>query len=115
MLHEIRNKFDNIVKTKIMNRNRLILFSTAGILLVSLFVSTSCNTIARAAAKYWTNKQIREFIGKCEDKSSIILGSENAKKYCDCAVDVVAEKYRNYEDVKKASLTDVLKIARDCK
>lgn len=98
-----------------MNRTRLFLSITAGMLLVSLSVSTSCNTIARAAAKYWTNRQIREFIGKCEDKSSIILGSENAKKYCDCAVDVVAEKYRNYEDVKKASLTDVLKIARDCK
>ena len=112
---EIRNIFDNIVKTKIMKRTGLILCLSAGIMLVFLLVSTSCNTIARAAAKYWTNKQIREFIGKCEDKSSIILGSENAKKYWDCAVDVVAEKYRNYEDVKKASLTDVLKIARDCK
>lgn len=113
--YEIRNKFDNIAKTKIMNRTRLSLSITACAVLVSFFIFTSCNTIARAAAKYWTNKQIREFIGKCEDKSSIILGSENAKKYCDCAVDVVAEKYRNYEDVKKASLTDVLKIARDCK
>lgn len=99
-----------IMKRKIILLTLLTTFLTAGI-----FISTSCNTIARAAAKYWTNKQIREFVGKCEDKSSIILGSENAKKYCDCAVDVVAEKYRNYEDVKKASLTDVLKIARDCK
>jgi hypothetical protein len=77
--------------------------------------TSSCKTIARAAARYWTNKQIKEFVGKCEDKSSLILGSENAKKYCDCAVDVVAEKYKNYEDVKKASLTDILKIAQDCK
>ncbi len=98
------------MKRKILFVNLLATFFMAGI-----FFSFSCNTIARAAAKYWTNKQIREFVGKCEDKSSIILGSENAKKYCDCAVDVVAEKYRNYEDVKKASLTDVLKIARDCK
>lgn len=83
--------------------------------ITALMVASSCKTIARAAARYWTNKQIKEFVGKCEDKSSILLGSERAKKYCDCAVDVVAEKYRNYEDVKKASLTDILKIAQDCK
>jgi len=97
-------------------KNKIILAGLAGILiLAAIIITPSCKTIARAAAKYWTNKQIREFVGKCEDKSSLLLGSENAKKYCDCAVDVVAEKYRNYEDVKKASLTDVLKIARDCK
>ena len=82
---------------------------------ITLIVFTSCKTIARAAAKYWTNRQIREFVGNCEDKTSLILGNENAKKYCDCAVDVVAEKYRNYEDLKKTTLTDVLKIAKDCK
>ena len=98
-----------------MKRKIILLTLLATFFMAGIFISSSCNTIARAAAKYWNNKQIREFVGKCEDKSSIILGSENAKKYCDCAVDVVAEKYRNYEDVKKASLTDVLKIARDCK
>ena len=97
-------------------KNKIILAGLAGtLILAAIIITPSCKTIARAAAKYWTNKQIREFVGKCEDKSSLLLGSENAKKYCDCAVDVVAEKYRNYEDVKKASLTDVLKIARDCK
>ncbi|MEP7164462.1 MAG: hypothetical protein ABI741_07205, partial [Ferruginibacter sp.] len=74
----------------------------------AMITSVSCNSIARAAAEYWTNKQIREFVNNCEDRSSILLGSENAKKYCDCAVDVVAEKYRNYDDVKKASIADVL-------
>ncbi|MFN8248481.1 MAG: hypothetical protein U0T68_05965 [Ferruginibacter sp.] len=85
------------------------------IAIAALLAASSCKTIARAAARYWTKKQIKEFVGKCEDKSSLLLGSERAKKYCDCAVDVVAEKYRNYEDVKKASLTDILKIAQDCK
>ena len=75
----------------------------------------SCKTVGRAAARYWTNKQIREFISGCEDKSTFLLGEANAKKYCDCAVDVVSDKYRNYEDLKKTSLTDVLKIAKDCK
>ncbi len=85
------------------------------LLMAVVITSSSSNSIARAAAKYWTNKQIREFVNKCEDKSTILLGSENAKKYCDCAVDVVAEKYRNYEDVKNTSIADVLKVARDCK
>ena len=97
-------------------KQKFILFTIVIMLTIaSVFIAQSCKTIARAAARYWTNRQIKEFVGKCEDRSSIILGSERAKKYCDCAVDVVAEKYKNYEDVKKASLTDVLKIANDCK
>lgn len=98
-----------------MKKKAIIACSFAVIITMTITTVTSCNSIARAAAKYWTNKQIREFVGKCEDKSEIILGTEKAKKYCDCAVDVVAEKYRNYEDVKNASITDILKAARDCK
>ena len=98
-----------------MKRKMIITCCLFVFIIAVVSTTTSCNSIARAAAKYWTNKQIREFIGKCEDKSAIILGSEHAKKYCDCAVDVVAEKYRNYDDVKNASLADVLKVARDCK
>jgi hypothetical protein len=96
---------------------RKIIVSATFVILVSAFFITipSCKSIGRAAAKYWTNRQIREFVGKCEDKSAFILGNENAKKYCDCAVDVVAEKYRNYEDIKKISLAEVLKIANNCK
>ncbi len=98
-----------------MQKKFILATSVLTLAITALMVASSCKTIARAAARYWTNKQIKEFVGKCEDKSSILLGSERAKKYCDCAVDVVAEKYRNYEDVKKASLTDILKIAQDCK
>jgi len=98
-----------------MKRNFIILFAYASLIIMAVIISPSCKTIGKAAARYWTNREIKEFVGKCEDKSAIFLGTENAKKYCDCAVDVVAEKYRNYEDVKKASLTDILKIANDCK
>ena len=98
-----------------MKRKFIFLSAITTLIIVAVIITPSCKTIARAAAKYWTNREIREFVGKCEDKSSILLGNENAKKYCDCAVDIVAEKYRNYEDVKKTSLTDILQIARDCK
>ena len=98
-----------------MKRN-FILF--AAILITSVIIMSNlsaCKTVARAALKYGTKQQVREFVSKCEDKSKILLGEEKAKKYCDCAVDVVAEKYKNYDDIKKTSFMDVLKISNDCK
>ncbi len=84
-------------------------------LIATLFVFSSCKMFGRAAAKYWTKKQIKEFVANCETNAGKLIGEEKAKQYCDCAVDVVAEKYQNYEDVKKASIREVLRIAKDCK
>jgi hypothetical protein len=75
----------------------------------------SCKAIMKGAAKHWTKKQIKEFVADCEQHSAKLLGEEKAKIYCDCAVTKVADKYTNYEDVKKAGIVEVLKIARDCK
>jgi hypothetical protein len=75
----------------------------------------SCAAIAKTAAKYWTKKQIKEFVTNCEQKSARLIGETKAKQYCDCAVDVVAEKYKNYEEVKNTSIVEVLRIAKDCK
>jgi hypothetical protein len=89
------------------------------VLLIALFpcffIPISCKTIARTAAKYWTRKQIKEFVSNCETRTSQLLGSENAVKYCDCAVDVVAEKYRNYQDSKTISLNNLIDILNSCK
>lgn len=87
------------------------------IFIITLVIASlgSCASLAKAAAKYWTKKQIKEFVNNCEEKSSRLIGEDKAKQYCDCAVDVVAEKYNNYEDVKKASIIEVLKIAKECK
>lgn len=85
-------------------------------ILVLIAVSlVGCKAIAKGAAKWWTRKQIKEFVGNCEEKSSKLLGEERAKKYCDCAVDEVAEKYHDFDDVKKAGIGEVLKIAKNCK
>lgn len=75
----------------------------------------SCKAIARTAAKYWTKKQIKEFVANCEEKSSKLMGQERAEKYCDCAVDKVATKYPKFEDYKKIGILEALKIAKDCK
>ena len=82
------------------------------ICIVGLF---SCKALAKGAAKWWTKKQIKEFVSDCEAKSAKLLGEEKAAKYCNCAVDEVAAKYNNFEDVKKAGIVAVLKIAKDCR
>lgn len=82
------------------------------ICIVGLF---SCKALAKGAAKWWTKKQIKEFVTDCEAKSSKLIGEERAAKYCSCAVDEVAGKYNDFEDVKKAGIVEVLKIAKDCK
>ncbi|MBY0479426.1 MAG: hypothetical protein K2Q24_17395 [Chitinophagaceae bacterium] len=82
---------------------------------VILITAISCKAIARTAAKYWTRKQIREFVSNCEIRSSRLIGEENATKYCNCAVDVVAQKYRDYQETKTISLVNLLEIAEGCK
>ena len=88
-----------------------------GLVAILLIASSliACKAIAKGAAKWWTRKQIKEFVNNCEEKSSKLLGEERAKKYCDCAVDEVAEKYHDFDDVKKAGIGEVLKIAKNCK
>ena len=74
-----------------MKRNLLVFASILFISIIFMMNLSSCKTIARTALKYWTKKQVREFVSNCEDRSKNLLGEERAKKYCDCAVDVVAE------------------------
>lgn len=83
--------------------------------LLTILSLSSCKAIAKAAAKHWTKKQIKEFISNCEEKTSRLMGEEKAKHYCDCAVDKVAEKYPKFDDYKKIGIIEALKIAKDCK
>ncbi len=94
-----------------MNKTKIVLLA------VSLAVVTiiSCKTVGRIAAKYWLNREIKEFVSNCSDKTSIILGKENADKYCDCAVDIVAEQYHNYQDAKKLSVKAIFDFINKCK
>ena len=80
-----------------------------------LAFSLSCKTVARTAARYWTKRQINSFVHQCESKTGQLIGAENARKYCDCAVDVVAEKYREYKQTETLQLTDLLAIINGCR
>ncbi|MEO9531352.1 MAG: hypothetical protein ABJG68_11475 [Crocinitomicaceae bacterium] len=93
-----------------MKRSKQIFIAIAFIVMLC-----SCKALAKGAAKWWTKKQIKEFVNDCEAKSSKLLGEERAAKYCSCAVDEVAAKYNDFEDFKKAGIVEVLKIAKDCK
>ncbi|MBK8611010.1 MAG: hypothetical protein IPL84_13990 [Chitinophagaceae bacterium] len=83
----------------------------------SIVIATviSCKTVGRIAAKYWLNREIKEFVAGCEDKASLIIGSEKAHKYCDCSVDLVAEQYHNYQDAKKISVMEIIDFINKCK
>jgi hypothetical protein len=82
---------------------------------LSIIVAVSCKTVGRIAAKYWLKREIKEFVSNCEDKTNRLLGSENAHKYCDCAVDIVAEQYHNYQDAKKISVVEIIEFINKCK
>lgn len=94
----------------------MFLKSISFIALTALFfVPLSCKTVTRAAARYWTNSQIKEFVSNCEEKSAKLIGFEKAEKFCDCAVDAVAKEYKNYQDTKTVSAVRLLDVANNCR
>ncbi len=94
-----------------MKRNTILLIAVS----ICIITAISCKTVGRIASRYWLNREIKEFISNCEDKTTRVIGSENAHKYCDCAVDIVAEQYHNYQDAKKISLTEIIDFINKCK
>ena len=85
------------------------------VILIGIIAAVSCKTVGRIAAKYWLNREIKEFVSNCEDKASTLIGSEKAHKYCDCSVDLVAEQYHNYQDAKTISVLEILDFINKCK
>jgi len=89
------------------------------VLLLALAVTVgtiiSCKTVGRIAAKYWLNREIKEFVSNCENKASKLIGSEKAHQYCDCSVDLVAEQYHNYQDAKNISVREIIEFINKCK
>ena len=82
---------------------------------LGIIVLASCKTVSRIAAKYWLKREIKEFVSNCEDKAGLVVGKDNAHKYCDCAVDVVAEKYHDYQDARKISLVELISFVNNCR
>lgn len=85
------------------------------VVIIAITTVVSCKALAKAALKHWSKKQVKEFVINCESKSSKFVGEANASKFCNCAVDVVAEKYKNYEDAKTITILEIMKLANDCR
>ncbi len=94
-----------------MKRNKII-FLVISLLFITI---VSCKTVGRVAARYWLKKEIREFVSNCENMAGKVIGSEKANKYCDCSVDLVAEKYQNYQDAKNLSVLEIVDFINKCK
>lgn len=95
------------------------MMKTTTVLLAAIATTTivifSCKAAGRLAARYWLNREIKEFVSNCESMTSRVVGADNAHKYCDCAVDAVADKFHNYQDAKNMSLIDILDFVNKCK
>lgn len=85
------------------------------VILIAIVTIVSCKTVGRIAAKYWLNREIKEFVSNCEQKAGKVIGSEKAHQYCDCSVDLVAEQYHNYQDAKNISVMQILDFINKCK
>lgn len=85
------------------------------VLILTCSALVSCKTVGRIAAKYWMNREIKEYVSNCEQKAGKLVGSEKAHKYCDCSVDLVAEQYHNYQDAKKISVLEILDFINKCR
>ncbi len=94
-----------------MRKHFIILLSLVIIASTSL---SGCKSMARAAAKYWTKKQMKEFLSNCESSAIGKFGEAKGKDFCGCAVDVVSEQYQNYEDAKNINFAKILLAAKDC-
>ena len=82
---------------------------------MALLLLGSCKATARLAARYWTRKQISTFITRCEENAAPILGQERSKQICDCAVDKVADTYRDYKEAERLPAVKLLQLAQDCR
>lgn len=74
---------------------------------------TSCKALAKSAAKRWAKKKRKEFLTKCNESNAVKLISDS-EGFCDCALDVVMEKYPEAEEGLALSIADVIKMTKDC-
>ncbi|MBK8494781.1 MAG: hypothetical protein IPL50_06990 [Chitinophagaceae bacterium] len=52
-----------------MKKSAVLLILVASVLLAVI----SCKTVGRIAAKYWLNREIKEFVSNCENKVSLVI------------------------------------------
>ncbi len=91
-------------------RTKHLFFVIAIIGSLSLF---GCKALAKKAAKRWAKKKRVEFLGKCNDSNAVKFMSDS-EEFCDCALDLVMEKYPDPEEGLALKIVEVIKMAKDC-
>jgi hypothetical protein len=94
-----------------MNKN---VFFLSLFLTFALLGHFSCKNMAKAAAKHWTKKQIKKFKNYCTEKTSNKFGNERAISFCNCATNLIMEKYPNADDALNLQLMDIISSAKEC-
>jgi len=94
-------------------KTKITLFAITA-LLIFYIPQSGCKSVAKAAAKHWTKKQIKKFKSKCNESAVAKWNKEKGEKFCDCATDIVMEKYKNYDDAEKLDFATVIATARSC-
>jgi hypothetical protein len=90
---------------------KLLIVSSA---LIATSCLVECRSMAKAAARYWTKKQINEFKHTCTEgvKANKTVG--NGSEFCDCASENLMEKYHNYDEAKTLSIEQIIKEQKEC-
>ena len=78
-----------------------------------IFSAESCKSLAKASAKRWAKKKRKEFLHKCNDGAASKFG-EKGEEFCDCALDLVMDKYPNPDDGLSLKFIEILKLTKDC-
>ncbi|HLP14193.1 MAG TPA: hypothetical protein VK177_19840 [Flavobacteriales bacterium] len=90
-------------------------FFFASVILMAAVCFVECKSMAKAAARYWTKQQIKEFKSKCNNAAKNNKLISNASDFCDCATDKLSEQYHNYKDAEKLSALEIVSKALDCR
>jgi hypothetical protein len=72
-----------------------------------------CKALAKKAAKRWAKKKRTEFLTKCNDSNAVKFMSDS-EGFCDCALDIVMDKYPDPEEGLALKVVEVIKMTKDC-
>lgn len=81
---------------------------------VVFFNHLACKNMAKTAVKHWTKKQIKKFRNHCTEKTTDKFGAVKAKSFCNCATNIIMEKYPKADDAMYLNLLDIISTAKKC-
>ena len=81
----------------------------SGLIILALTVLTGCNE-----GKGWSEGNKQAFIKSCITDNRSAVGEKQVNEYCDCMQKKVQEKYPDYRDADKLTMSQNLEITNAC-